>query len=54
MHGLCDVCFRQGHRSCDAHKDKDKGKGKGKKGEKGKNKNGKGKGKKGDEQPAIR
>ena len=41
-HGVCDVCFRVGHRSCDAHGGKGKAKGKGKG---GKNK---GKGKKGD------
>ena len=41
-HGVCDVCHRSGHRSCDVHK----GKGKGKKGDKGKGKKGdKGKGK---------
>ena len=45
-HGLCDVCGKDGHRSCDQHK-KDKGRGK----DKGKNKdkgNGKGKNKKGE------
>ena len=41
MHGICDVCNRDGHRSCDVHPE-GKGKGKGKEKGKGK-KNSKGK-----------
>ena len=52
-HGLCDVCHRTGHRSCDVHGSNDKGKGKGKKGQKGKGKKGeKGKGQKNSEEAA--
>ena len=47
-HGFCNICGKEGHRSCDAHGDSSKGKGKDK--FKGKNKDkGKGKNKKGSE-----
>ena len=40
VHGICDVCYRDGHRSCDVHPEV---KGRGKKGDKGKGKGHKGK-----------
>ena len=49
VHGICDVCYRQGHRSCDVHKEKGKGKGKHEKGKKGSGKKGD-KGKKGEKE----
>merc|ERR1712051_894894 len=29
-HGICNVCYREGHRSCDVHPEEAKGKGKNK------------------------